>query len=84
VYSFAVLKAIILVICLNITSYFFHLCIYCGDKYFTLDVSNFRSTLDNYGSATYLICRQDSGKKEGTGAGSSLSSPPRMVGFLEE
>jgi len=58
-------------------------CIYCGDKYIPPDVSDFRSPSDDCGSAACLICRQDSGNKESTNAGSSFSSAPTVVGTPE-
>jgi len=67
----------------DITSYFSPLSVYCGDKYVTLDVSDFRSTSDNCGSAACSICRQDSGNEESMDAGSSFSSAPPMVGTPE-
>jgi len=67
----------------DFTSYCSPLSVYCRDKYFTPDVSDFRSTSDNCGSAAYSICRQDSGNKESTDAGSSFSSAATMVGSPE-
>jgi len=63
----------------DITIYFSPFSIYCGDKYVTPDVSDFRSTSDDCCSAACSICRQDSGNEESTDAGSSFSSPPTMV-----
>jgi len=68
----------------DITSYFSPLSVYCGDKYVTPDVSDFRSTSHDYGSAACSICRQDCGNEEITDAGSSLSSAPTtLVGTPE-
>jgi len=67
-----------------ITIYFSHLSLYCRNKNITTDVSDFRSTLDDSSLATYLICRQDSGKEESTYTGSLFSSTPEMVGTPEE
>jgi len=67
----------------HITSYFSPLSIYCGDKYFAPDVSDFRLSSDDCGSAACLICRQDCGNAESTGAGSSFSSTPMMIGTPE-
>jgi len=67
----------------DFTSYFSLLSVYCGDKYVAPDVSDFRSTSDNCGSVACPICRQDSGNKESTDAGSSLSSAPTIVGTPE-
>jgi len=67
----------------DITSYFFPLSVYYGDKYVTPDVRDFRSTSDDYGSAACLICIQDGGNEESTDAGSSFSSVPTMVGTPE-
>jgi len=67
----------------DITSYFSPLSAYCGDKYVAPDVSDFRSTWDDCGSAACLICRQDSGNDESTDAGSSFSSTPTRVGTPE-
>jgi len=71
------------VTCSDITSYFSPLSVYCGDKYVAPDVSDFRSTSDDCGSAACSICRQDSGNEESTDAGSSFSSAPTMVGTPE-
>ena len=65
------------------TSYFSHLSVYCGDKYFAPDMSNFRSTSDDCRLAACSICRQDSGNEESTDAGSSFPSAPMMVGTTE-
>jgi len=67
----------------DVTSYFCPLSVYCGDKYVTPDVSDFRLTLDDCGSAACLICRQASGNEESTDATSSFSSAPIMVGTPE-
>jgi len=67
----------------DITSYFSPLSIYCGDKYVPPDVSDFRSTSHDCGSAACSICRQDIGNQESTDAGSSFSSAPTMVGTPE-
>jgi len=67
----------------DITSYFSPLSVCCGDKYVAPDVSDFRSTSDDYGSAACSICRQDSGNEESTDAGSSFSSTPTMVSTPE-
>jgi len=67
----------------EITSYFSPLSAYSGDKYFAPDVSDFRSTSDDCGSAACSICRQDSGNEESTDASSSFSSTPTMVGTPE-
>jgi len=67
----------------DITSYFSPLSVYCGDKYVAPDVSDFRSTSDDCGSAACSICRQDNGNEESTDAGSSFSSAPTMVGTAE-
>jgi len=67
----------------DITSYFSPLSVYCGDKYVAPDVSDFRSSSDDCGSAACSICRQDSGNEESTDAGSSFSSAPTMVGTPE-
>jgi len=64
-------------------SYFYLLSVYCWDKYVAPDVSDFRSTSDDCGSAACLICRQDSGNKESMDAGSSFSSAPTVVGTPE-
>jgi len=64
----------------DITSYFSPLSEYCGDKYVAPDVSDFRSTSDDCGSAAFLIYRQDSGNEESTDAGLSFSSATTMVG----
>jgi len=69
--------------CLDITSYFSLLSLYCGDKYVGPDVSDFRSISDNCGSAVSLIYRQDSRNEESMDAGSSFSSASTMVGTLE-
>ena len=82
-YGLSVLEAIRSVTPSDITSYFSPLSVYCGDKYVTLDLSDFRSTLDVFGTAACLICRQDSGNEESTEAGSSFSSAPSMVGTPE-
>jgi len=67
----------------DITSYFSPLSVYCGDEYVASDVSDFRSTSDDCGSAACSICRQDSGNEESMDAGSSFSSPPMIVGTPE-
>jgi len=67
----------------DITSYFAPLSVYSGDKYVAADVSDFRSTSDDCGSAACSICRQDSGNEESTDAGSSFSSAPMIVGTPE-
>jgi len=67
----------------DIMSYFSPLSVYCGDKYVAPEVSDFRSTSDDCGSAACSICRQDSGNEESTDAGSSFSSAPTMVGTPE-
>jgi len=67
----------------DITSYFSPLSVYCGDQYVAPDVSDFRSTSDDCGSAACSICRQDSGNEESTDAVSSFSSAPTMVGIPE-
>jgi len=67
----------------DITSYFSPLSIYCRDKFVAPDVSDFRSTSDDCGSAACLICRQDSGNEESTNASSSFSSAPTKVGTPE-
>jgi len=67
----------------DITSYFSPLSVYCGDKYVAPDVSDFRSTSDDCGSAACLICGQDGGNEESTDTGSSFSSAPTMVGTPE-
>jgi len=67
----------------DMRSYFFPLSVYCGDKYVALDVSDFRSTSDDCGSAACLTCRQDSGNEESTDCGSSFYSAPTMVGNPE-
>jgi len=67
----------------DIMSYFSPLSVYCGDKYVAPDVSYFRSTSDDCGSAACSICRQDSGNEESTDAGSSFSSATTMVGTPE-
>jgi len=59
------------------------LSVYCRDKYFALEVSNFQSTSDDGGSATCSIYRQDSKNEESMDAGSSFSSAPTMVGTPE-
>jgi len=64
-------------------TYFSSLSVYCGDKYVAPDVSDFRSTLDDCGSAACSIHRQDSGNEYGTDACSSFSSAPMMVGTPE-
>jgi len=51
---------------LDITSYFFPLSVYCGDKYLAPDVSDYQLTSDDSGSATYLMCRHNSGNEEST------------------
>ena len=43
----------------------------------------FRSTSDDFGSATCSICRQDSGTEESTEGGLPFSSAPTMVGIPE-
>jgi len=53
----------------DITSYFAPLSVYCVDKKFTSDVSDFRSTSDDCSSAACSIYRQDSGNEESTDAG---------------
>jgi len=68
---------------LDIVSYFSPLSVYCGDKYVTPDVSDFRSTSDDCGSAGYSICRQDSGNEETMDAGWLFSSAPTIVGTPE-
>jgi len=80
VYGLSVLEAIISVTRSSITRYFSPLSVYSEDKYITPDVSDFRSTSNDCGSAACLICRQDSGNEESTDAGSSFSSAPTMVG----
>jgi len=67
----------------DITSYFSPLSVYCGDKYVAPDVSDFRSTSDDCGSAACSICRHDGGNEESTDAVSSFSSAPTMVGIPE-
>jgi len=67
----------------DITSYFSPLSVYCGDKYVAPDVSDFQSTLDDCGSTTCSMCRQDSGNEENTDASLSFSSAPTMVGTPE-
>jgi len=67
----------------DITSYFSPLSVYCGDKYVTSDMSEYRSTSDDCGLPACLICRQDSRNQESSDAGSSFSSPPTMVGTPE-
>ena len=64
----------------DIMNYFSPLSGYCGNTYVSPDVSDFRSTSDDCGSAACSICSQDSGNKESTDAGSSFSSPSTMVG----
>jgi len=64
----------------DITSYFSSWSVYCGDKYVAQDVSDFRSTSDVCASTACSICRKDSGNEESTDAGSSFSSPPKIVG----
>ena len=79
-YGLSVLEAILSVTRSDIASNLSPLSVYCGDKYVAPDVSDFRSTSDNCGSAACSICRQDSGNKESTDAGSSFSSAATMVG----
>ena len=67
----------------DITSYFSPLSVYCGDKYVAPDVSDFRSTSDDCGSAACSVCRQDSGNEESTHASPSFSSAPTIVGTPE-
>jgi len=67
----------------DITSYFSQLSVYCVHKYIAPGVSDFRSSSDNCGSAACSIYLQDSGNKESTYAGSSVSSSPTVVGTLE-
>jgi len=67
----------------DITSYFSPLSVYCGDKYVAPDENDFRSTLNDCGSAACLICSQDSGNEESTDATSSFSPAPTMVGTPE-
>jgi len=67
----------------DITRYFSLLSIYCRNKYVTPEMSDFQSTLDDCGSATCLICRQDSGNEGSTDAGSLFSSIASMVGTPE-
>ena len=67
----------------DITSYFSPLFVYCGDKYDATDVSDFRLTLDDCGSADCSICRKDSGNEESMDAGSLFSSAPTMMGTPE-
>jgi len=64
----------------DITSYLSLLSMYCADKYFAPDMSDFRSTSDDCGSGACSICRQDSGNEDSTNAGSSFSSAPMIVG----
>jgi len=71
------------VTCLDITSYFYPLSVYCRDKYVAPKLRDFRSTSDDCGSAACAMCRQDSGNEESTDAGSSLSSAPTIVGTPE-
>ena len=78
-YGLSVLDAILSVTRSDITSYFSPLSVYCGHSYVASDMSDFRSTSDACGSATCLICRQDSGNEESTDAGSSFSSTPTIV-----
>ena len=59
-YDLSVLKAIILVTRMDITSYFSSLSVYCGDKYVALDLPNFRLTSTDCGLAVSLICSQNS------------------------
>jgi len=68
---------------LDIASYFSLLSVYCWDKYVTSNVSDFRLTSDDCGSAACLICRKDSGNEESTDAGLSYSSATTMVGTSE-
>jgi len=67
----------------DITCYFSPFSVYCGDKYVTLNVSDFRSTSYDCNSAACLICRLDSRKEESTDASSSFASAPIMVGTPE-
>jgi len=67
----------------NITSCFSPLSVCCGNRYVAPNVSDFRPTTDDCGSAACSICRQDSGNEESTDAGSSFSSAPTMVGTPE-
>jgi len=53
----------------DIMSFFSPLSVYCGDKYVAPDVSDFRSTSDDYDSLACSICRQDSRNEESTDAG---------------
>jgi len=71
------------VTCLDITSYFSSLSVYCGDKYVAPDVSDFQSTSDNCASAACSICGQDSGNEGSMDARSSFSSTPTIVGTHE-
>jgi len=83
VYSLSVLEAIMSVTRSDITSYFSSLSVYYGDKYVAPDMSDFRSTSNDYGSAACSICRQDSAIEESTDASSSFSSAPTMEGSPE-
>ena len=82
-YGLSILDAIILVTRSYITSYFSPLSGFCGNKYLAPDVSDFRSTSDDCGSAACLICRQDSGNEECTDAGSPFSFVSKMEGSPE-
>jgi len=54
----------------DISSYFSPLSIYYRDNYIAPDISDFRSTSDDSGSAAFLNYRQDRGNKESTEPGS--------------
>jgi len=62
----------------DITSYFSLLSVYCGDKYISPDMSDFRSTSDDCCLAACSICRQNSGNKESTNAVSLFTSTPTI------
>jgi len=62
---------------------FFPLVRILWEKYIAPDVSDFRSTSDDCGSAACSICSQDRGNEESADAGLSFSSAPTMVGTPE-
>jgi hypothetical protein len=67
----------------NIISYFSSLCIFCRDKYVTLEVADFRSTADTSGSPACEICGQDELNEKCEGVDLSFSSALTTEGTLE-
>jgi len=83
VFGLSILEALMSVTRSNITSYFSPLSVHSGDKYVTTDMSDFQATLCDCSSATYSICRQDSGNQESIGTTSSFSFTATILGIPE-